>query len=198
MTKLSFDCTLPALLSGKVEVSEAFQNFNSNGNPTSFGIHLYFSEMDLSKEIKSRDFDLLKGKLESTFRAWEAKYQRYLDQQHKESRAEHAKKKDKEARNAIKDLEGILKHTLRIDDTVDWESIKRRDQFRIHPSEFACFKNLNRLLLYFSLRKENLPNLKKYPRQKNQISKNLSFIIILVLYRLSLIDFYWKIKRFSE
>lgn len=141
--KLSFDCTLPALLSGKVEVSEAYQNFNSNGNPTSFGIHLYFSEMDLSKEIKSRDFDLLKGKLESTFRAWEAKYQKYLDQQHKESRAEHAKKKDREARNAIKDLEGILKHTLKIDDTVDWESIKRRDQFRIQPSEFACFKNLN-------------------------------------------------------
>ena len=129
------DYTIPDLLDGKIEVSEPYQNYNSRGNPTSFGVDLYFDEMNLSKTIKSSEFYVLRGKIEDTLRSWEKKYQRHLDRLHKKNRAEYVDELNKEAKEAIESLKNILAHTLSIDDTVDWNAIKRKEAFRIKPAE---------------------------------------------------------------
>jgi restriction system protein len=130
---LSFDYNIPDLLNGKVEVSDPYQNYNSRGNPTSFGVDMEFHEMHLLKTLKSSKFHVLRGKIEDTMRSWENKYQRHLDKQHKENRAEHVDELNKEAQDAIGSLHNILAHTLSVDDTVDWDAIKRKEAFRIKP-----------------------------------------------------------------
>ena len=133
VTTLSFDYSIPDLLAGKIDVSDPYQNYNSRGNPTSFGVDLDFHEMHLSKTLKSSEFYVLRGKIEDTLRTWETKFQRHLDKVHKENRAEHVDELNKEAKEAIESLNNILVHTLSVDDIVDWDSIKRKDAFRINP-----------------------------------------------------------------
>lgn len=135
-TTLSFNYSIPDLLAGKIDVSDPYQNYNSRGNPTSFGVDLDFHEMHLSKTIKSSEFYVLRGKIEDTLRTWETKYQRHIDKVHKENRAEHVDELNQEAKEAIESLNNILVHTLSVDDTVDWDSIKRKDAFRINPVGF--------------------------------------------------------------
>ncbi len=130
---LNFDYTIPDLLNDKIEVSKPYQNYNTRGNPTSFGIDLKFPDLHLSKTLKSSEFYVLRGKIEDTLRSWEAKYQRYLDKLHKENRAEHVDELNREAKEAIETLENLLVHTLSVDDTVDWNAIKRKDAFRVKP-----------------------------------------------------------------
>jgi len=89
VTTLSFDYSISDLLAGKIDVSDPYQNYNSRGNPTSFGVDLDFHEMHLSKTLKSSEFYVLRGKIEDTLRTWETKYQRHIDKVHKENRAEH-------------------------------------------------------------------------------------------------------------
>jgi len=133
ITTLSFDYSIPDLLAGKIDVSDPYQNYNSRGNPTSFGVDMDFHEMHLSKTLKSSEFYVLRGKIEDTLRTWETKFQRHLDKVHKEDRAEHFDELNQEAKEAIECLNNILVHTLSVDDTVDWDAIKRKDAFRIKP-----------------------------------------------------------------
>jgi restriction system protein len=136
VTTLSFDYSIPDLLEGKIDVSNPYQNYNSKGNPTSFGVDMDFHEMHLSKTLKSSEFYVLRGKIEDTLRTWDTKYQRHLDKVHKENRAEHVDELNQEAKEAIDSLNNILVHTLSVDDTVDWDAIKRKDAFRIKPVKF--------------------------------------------------------------
>ena len=136
---LSFDYSISDLLDGKIDVSDPYRNYSSRGNPTSFGIDMDFPEMHLSKTLKSSEFYVLRGKIEDTLRTWEGKYQRHLDKLHKENRAEHVEQLNKEAQESIESLRNILTHTLGVDDTVDWDAIKRKDAFRIKPTKL--FKN---------------------------------------------------------
>lgn len=130
---LSFDYTMPELLEGQVDVSDPYQNYSVKGNPTSYGVDLDFPEMHLSKNLKSSEFYVLRGKIEETLRSWETKYQRHLDKLHKENRAEYVDELNLEAKEALSTLNNILAHTLDVDDTVDWDAIKRKDAFRIKP-----------------------------------------------------------------
>lgn len=125
----------PDILNGKIKISDLYQNYSSKGNPTSFGVDLDFPEMHLSKTLKSSEFYVLRGKIEDTLRTWEGKYQRLLEKRHKENRAEYVDELNREAQKAIGSLNKILVHTLEVDDTVNWDTIKRKDVFRIKPSE---------------------------------------------------------------
>jgi restriction system protein len=135
ITTLSFECTIPDLLDGKIEVSNPYQNYNSRGNPTSFGVDLCFHEIQLSKSLKSSEFYVLRGKIEDVLRAWESMYQRHLVKLHKEKQAKHVDELNQEAKEAIETLNNILIHTLSVDDTVDWNAIKRKDPFRAKPGQ---------------------------------------------------------------
>ena len=135
VTRLSFVCNIPDLLDGKVKISNPYQNYNSRGNVTSFGADLYFKELQLSKTIKSSEFFVLRGKIEDVLRKWVSMYERHLDKRHKEKRAEHVDQLNQEAKETIENLCNVLIHTLSVDDTVDWNAIKRKDPFRVKPRE---------------------------------------------------------------
>jgi restriction system protein len=147
--ELRFSYSVPDLLVGKVGVSSPYRNYNARGNPTSFGVDMSLPEMELSKTLKSSEFYLLRGKLEDTLRAWEAKYQRHRDAQRKEQRASSVDDMNREAQQAIDELQSILAQTLTINDTVDWDTIRRKDAFRITPEEL-CANNARPEFIVFN------------------------------------------------
>lgn len=120
----------PVNLAKHVTVSDIYQNYTASGKVSSYGVDLIFKKLSLRKIIKSKELHLLGGKVEETLRSWSQKFERHLDQTHKAKRSKSVDKKNRDAREELERLEGILSHTIDIDDTVDWDSIKRRDKFR--------------------------------------------------------------------
>jgi len=131
--KMTINFTIPEQLSEKVNISEPYANYTAKGKLSSYGIDLRFNELHLSKNLKSTDFYLLRGKIESTLRVWDSQYTRHLDKLHKGKRADQVDGLNRAATEAIEALKNILNHTLGVDDTVDWDEIKRKDAFRIKP-----------------------------------------------------------------
>jgi len=171
---LSFEYSVPDLLDGKVRVSDPYQNFSARGIRTSFGVDLTLSELHLSKTLKSSEFHVLRGKIEETLRTWEIKYRSHLDKKHKTNRSEQVDELNKEAANAINSLERILLQTLDIDDTVDWDAIKRKDAFRIKPNKLFPDGKTPEFLLFTpfgrpsELKLEDPPTKPEYGKVKSE------------------------------
>ncbi len=172
MAEISY--LIPDLLDGKVKISSPYQNYNARGNPTSYGIDMFFEEMLLSKSIKAADYRLLGGKIEETLRNWERKYTRQLEIQHKNKQANSVEELNAQAREAIEALGGILAHTLTVNDAVDWNSIKRKDVFRIKPEsmfkdnkcpEYVLFNNHGQPM---SFEKMSFPEEPTYEQVRNR------------------------------
>ena len=131
-SKISFN--IPERLIGKVKNSNIYQNYTSRGYPSSYGIDLDFEELNLSRTIKSTEISVLRSKVEATLFSWDEKYQRYLNKLHAESRSEHVDDLNREASELLHNLDNILFETLNVDDTVDWDLLRREDQFKIDPT----------------------------------------------------------------
>lgn len=134
---MHLDVSIPEILAGRVEISDIYQNYTAAGNPSSFGIDLDLDELGLSKSIKSREFHLLGGKIESTLRTWAGKLDRHLKQQHAQAQSESVDQLNADATAALTALDEILAATLDVDDTVDWSALKRKESFRVRPDEFS-------------------------------------------------------------
>ena len=124
---------VPDILEGKLDISSVYQNYSASGKPTSFGVDLRFAAMSLHRDIKSKDFHLLQPKVEQTLDGWARKYERHLASEHKRSRAETVDALNAEAKAGMETLASLLEYTLSVDDTVDWDSLKRKDAFRTKP-----------------------------------------------------------------
>jgi len=116
-------------------VSAVYENYTARETFSSYGLDLELPELQLRKTIKSRDFYLLAGKIEDTLRSWAQKYQRHADRLHKERRSESVDELNRGAAHALEELTSILAHTLDVDDTVDWNAIRRKDAYRVAPGE---------------------------------------------------------------
>lgn len=85
------------------------------------------------KLISAPDLYMLKNKVQIQADKWaekwetiETKRQQIAD---KQANAEEALNQSRAAEEAVKQIDGLLLHTLSIDDTVDWDSLKRKDSF---------------------------------------------------------------------
>jgi restriction system protein len=135
MTDISeqgFTYVMPDLLVDKVNFSKVYVNYGVMEKETSFGIDMSISEMGLSKTLRSRDLDLLPGKVEATLHSWEKKYGRFLEAKERERKEANIGEMNAEAESAIKRLGGILAHTLDVHDAIDWDLIKITDEARVN------------------------------------------------------------------
>lgn len=126
---------IPEVLQSKVFVSDGYKNYTASGIFSSYGVDLEFAELHIGKTLKSSDFYLLAGKVEDTLRSWAQKYERHLDREHKNRRDASVEDLNREAAQDLKNLSGILSHTLDVDDIVDWNAIRRKDAFCVVPGE---------------------------------------------------------------
>jgi len=136
MTDISeqgFTYVIPEILTDKVKFSKVYVNYGVMEKETSFGIDLSIAEMNLAKTLRSRDLDLLPGKVEATLHSWEKKFRRFLDAQERERKEANIDEMNNEAASAIAGLSGILAHTVDIHDAIDWDLIKITDKLRVDP-----------------------------------------------------------------
>jgi restriction system protein len=79
--------------------------------------------------IRGRDRAVVARKAELQMAAWDEQwartYAREAARAEKESKAAEAAARTEEAKQALRDLRSILSYTLNVDDTVDWNALRR-------------------------------------------------------------------------
>lgn len=135
MTSMSFKITVPELLSEVVDVSQASANYKRNGDISSFEVDMSLDDLALHKTCKSSDLGILQNKIEKTLEQWETKYQKYLKQEQLADTEANANDLNKKLEATKTALDNILKHTLGIDDAINWDSLKSKKDFKINPDE---------------------------------------------------------------
>jgi len=133
---MEIDIAIPAILTDHVEVSSIYRNYNASGNPSSYGVDIELEELGLDRSIKSREFHLLGGKIESTLKTWAGKFERHLQKEHLKARSDSVGEMNTDAKEALSALDGILAATLDVDDAVDWATLKRKDSFRRRREDY--------------------------------------------------------------
>jgi restriction system protein len=123
--------SIPVAIQDKVEMSSIYENQTQTGKFSSYGVDLTLKELRQFRKLKSSDLDVLQCKIESTLESWAKAYERgeksgNVDQMNQDI-AEH-----------LEALNNILKHTLDINDAVNWDSIKRNEPFRIAPQDIIA------------------------------------------------------------
>lgn len=181
--QLGISYSIPELLIKVIEISKPYVNYKKNGEISSYGVDAHLLELGLSKNIKSSDLYVLRGKLEDTFRIWELRYKKHLDSIHKERQVDSVEEMNIKAQRKIDELNNILSFTLNINDAVDWEALKRKDAFHIKPSSLYLNTSIPGFITFnFYGRPESLRK-KEIPQQPifEEVKKEYGLLIRLFL-----------------
>ena len=113
------------------------------------------------KLIKDINTYILSSKIEAQFRIWDDRWAKIMSKSQKESDREvsliSASEKTAEAQKDQKEIEDLLIHTLEVDDTIDWETLKDKSKFEEPNPKNELDDNLEKLKASFS-------NLDRFPR----------------------------------
>lgn len=128
------------------------------------------------KLLISDDKSILQNKVNAHVAKLEERWDKIIHKQNivrtKEELQKEAEYRTQEAISNLKTIENILLHTLNVDDTVDWETLKDKSEFKVPNPE----KELTRLLL--DVQKPSEPALKTYLAEpdKNTYVPKFSFL----------------------
>jgi len=100
-----------------------------------YSVEIYHSGLNEHKLITAPERLMLSTKVDLQIKKWNEKWET-IDAKKKivearESSLEEANLRTQEAINAIEEVENILKYTLDVDDTIDWDTLKVHDQYSI-------------------------------------------------------------------
>lgn len=98
-----------------------------------YSLEMYHTGLKEHKLVTAPEIDILENKANLQAQKWAEKWEvvelkRKLSEE-KEANLEEANNRTEEANRALKDIDDLLLHTLSIDDTVDWESLKRKEKY---------------------------------------------------------------------
>jgi restriction system protein len=158
-TQLQVSYEIPDVLVGKVSVSNPYVNYNQNGTLRSVEANLSLSEMHLTSTCRVRDPHLLGAKISKTLSSWEGRYNRHVAEMDAIQSVEWVEEKNAELREELEALENILRHTLDVDDAIDWSELYRKDRFRMKPQSLVEDVDTRSLLKFNKLgRPEKVDN----------------------------------------
>lgn len=171
--------SIPQVLQGKVEFSAIYKVFGLNHAMQSFAVDLTFTELKLSKSLRSKNVALLQGKVEHVLKIWQAHYHKHLDRLSRESRLTSAEDRTREVRQDLDALENLLSTSLVNNDAVDWDSLKRSEEFRVTPDElldqkppaYLQFSENGRPVMYTKLHEPKEPNLDSFKKQHDMLQR---------------------------
>lgn len=127
-----------------IVISNAEPYYNSYGTRIlGYRINMQHSGLHEFKILSAPDLDALQIKVNSVANQWIEKWElaeeKRLKRENIENAVETAEERTTEALETLKGIENILKHTLTIDDTIDWNSLKDRTKFKEkHPETFLA------------------------------------------------------------
>ena len=122
-----------------IQESDLRENLTVNGYLSSYSLILEHSGLNEVRELKAKDYQLLLQKRNSLLVAWEKKWKRIQEKKDAlaktEARKQTAEDLTAQAQSRIEQMENILRHTLSVNDAVDWEKLKNKDPFNVSYPE---------------------------------------------------------------
>lgn len=94
-----------------------------------FYVDFWHKELDLHKELSAPEIYILQGKVDALIASWDKKLAEHRKRLAISSGKEAADQMTVEATNRLDALTNILQHTLKVDDRVNWETLKDRSGF---------------------------------------------------------------------
>lgn len=85
--------------------------------------------LDLHKELSAPEISILQNKVDTLMAQWDKKYEAYLKKEEAASGKELADQMSADAAFRRDRLDNTLRHTLSVDDTVDWSVLKDKSKF---------------------------------------------------------------------
>lgn len=109
-----------------------------------YRIEVSHPELKTHRVVTGKDYLVVQSKAREQLRRWDEQWEKKLQQDakkrdreaklaHEEARAEQADLLSREAEQKREEIENILKHTLSVDDQIDWNSLYDRSEFRNPP-----------------------------------------------------------------
>jgi restriction system protein len=118
----------------QIQIGQAQAHWNVSGTRIlKYSVEVYHKGLKEHKLISAPQFDILEKKVTLQAQKWTEKWdnieskRRILEK--KEANFEEANARTKEASEALKQIDDLLVYTLSINDTVDWESLKKKDEY---------------------------------------------------------------------
>lgn len=94
-----------------------------------FYIDFRHVELDLHKELSAPELSILQNKVDTLMAQWDKKYETHIKKQDAAAGKELAEEMTIEAEARRNRLQNTLRHTLSIDDTVNWDVLKDHSNF---------------------------------------------------------------------
>ncbi len=130
----SINCLMPENLQGRVSISTISSNYNRRGEVSSYEVDITIRELALHKVCKSSDLEILKNKIEKTLEDWGKKYEKHQKNESLQHTESQAKQLNEDLEKLKEEFSNVLRYTLDVDDTVDWDSLKCLKPFSVKPS----------------------------------------------------------------
>jgi len=118
-----------------IQFGEAQAHYNTaRTRILKYSLEMYHEGLKEHKIISASEIEILKNKAElqvsKWIKKWEAIFTKQESQKEIEANLEEAEERSRIAQEALHKVENILKHTLSIDDTIDWDILKRNEDFK--------------------------------------------------------------------
>ena len=118
------------------EVGQASAHYNANGTRVlRYSVEVKHNGLNEYKILSAPDLSMLQHKVNSQVDKWEEKWEKLTEKKEKELKLsasiEEAQNRTTEAQQALIVIDNLLKHTLDIDDAIDWEAIKNKAKYSI-------------------------------------------------------------------
>ena len=144
-----------------IKLGEAQAHYNMSGSRIlKYSMKMYHEVLEESKLVTEPGIYMLENNVNLQTKNWMEKWDKLESKRRitekKEANLEEANIMSEDAREALEQINNLLIHTLSIDDTVDWESLKKKESF----SEIKPSKPL----------KPSKESYRKYPPQPNKNS----------------------------
>ena len=111
-----------------IRVSAVTERVTSTGHVSGFQVEAWHDGLNEHRVLSDRDIGVLNNKLDAQLARWAEKYDRRLEREQRDAQRqagrEAAERETKEAQEALQACRDILRHTLDVDDRVDWKSLK--------------------------------------------------------------------------
>ncbi len=124
-----------------IQLGQAQAHYNtSQTRILKYSVEMNHKGLNEHKLVSAPEIDMLQNKANIQTQKWIEKWDKIESKrritEEKEANLEEAKIRSEEAKNDLERIDNLLIHTLSIDDTVDWESLKKKESFsKTKPSK---------------------------------------------------------------
>jgi restriction system protein len=121
-------------MKNRIKVGKAEVHWSASGNRiTKYSLEMYDEGLKEHKIVSAPELDILQNKVDLQTEKWNEKWDKVESKQRnikeKEASIEEAVRRTEEAIEATNAIDNLLNHTLNIDDTIDWDVLKKMDKY---------------------------------------------------------------------